>query len=139
MKATLRRRLSMKLSYNEATTLENSNLATDLELCERHGYDYIEIQTMEKLPEYLEENSLDDLSNFFNNHHIEPLALNSLVYFNNRSDEDYQLLIKEFKQMLDYAEKLHIPYIVVVPLVTEEKILKKRYKSEQYGCTKRIS
>jgi 2-keto-myo-inositol isomerase len=129
----------MKLSYNEATTLKNSNLATDLELCERHGYDYIEIQTMEKLPEYLEKNSLDDLASFFNSHHIKPLALNALVYFNNRSNEDYQLLIKEFKQMLDYAEKLQIPYIVVVPLVTEEKILKKDIKASSTAVLKELA
>ncbi|MFE9549417.1 isomerase, partial [Bacillus velezensis] len=48
----------MKLCFNEATTLENSNLKQDLELCEKHGYDYIEIRTMDKLPEYLKDHSL---------------------------------------------------------------------------------
>ncbi len=47
----------MKLCLNEATTLENSTLKTDLELCEKHGYDFIEIRTMDKLPEYLTEHS----------------------------------------------------------------------------------
>ncbi|MEC0301799.1 sugar phosphate isomerase/epimerase family protein [Terribacillus saccharophilus] len=119
----------MKLGFNQATTLENSNLATDLDLCEQHGYDYIEIRTMDKLPEYLEQHSLDQLAEYFKEHHIKPLALNALVYFNNRSNEDYQELLNEFKQMLDYADKLQVPYIVVVPLVTKDKILKKDIKA----------
>ncbi|MEC0282281.1 sugar phosphate isomerase/epimerase family protein [Terribacillus saccharophilus] len=119
----------MKLGFNQATTLENSNLATDIDLCEQHGYDYIEIRTMDKLPEYLEQHSLDQLAEYFKEHHIKPLALNALVYFNNRSNEDYQELLNEFKQMLDYADKLQVPYIVVVPLVTKDKILKKDIKA----------
>ncbi|MFP7479135.1 sugar phosphate isomerase/epimerase family protein [Terribacillus saccharophilus] len=119
----------MKLGFNQATTLENSNLATDLELCERHGYDYIEIRTMDKLPEYLEQYSLQRLSAYFQENHIKPYALNALVYFNNRSEDEYQQLLKEFKQMLEYAKELQVPYIVVVPLVTKEKILKKDIKA----------
>lgn len=119
----------MKLGFNQATTLENSNLATDLELCEKQGYDYIEIRTMDKLPEYLEQHSLEDLSNYFKENHIKPLALNALVYFNNRSKDDYDVLLNEFKQMLEYADKLQVPYIVVVPLVTKDKILKKDIKA----------
>lgn len=119
----------MKLGFNQATTLENSNLATDLDICERQGYDYIEIRTMDKLPEYLEQHSLEDLSNYFKENHIKPLALNALVYFNNRSKDDYNQLLNEFKQMLEYADKLQVPYIVVVPLVTKDKILKKDIKA----------
>lgn len=118
----------MKLGFNQATTLENSNLATDLELCEKHGYDYIEIRTMDKLPEYLKQYSLEQLSSYFQEHHIKPFALNALVYFNNRSEEDYQQLINEFEQMLEYAKELQVPYIVAVPLVTKEKIPKKDIK-----------
>ncbi|MFP7255350.1 sugar phosphate isomerase/epimerase [Terribacillus goriensis] len=119
----------MKLGFNQATTLENSNLATDLDICEQQGYDYIEIRTMDKLPEYLEQHSLEDLSNYFKENHIKPLALNALVYFNNRSKDDYNQLLNEFKQMLEYADKLQVPYIVVVPLVTKDKILKKDIKA----------
>jgi 2-keto-myo-inositol isomerase len=119
----------MKLGFNQATTLENSNLATDLDICEQQGYDYIEIRTMDKLPEYLERHSLDNLSNYFKESHIKPLALNALVYFNNRSKDDYDRLLNEFKQMLEYADTLKVPYIVVVPLVTKDKILKEDIKA----------
>ena len=114
----------MKLCFNQATTLNNSNLVKDLEYCEKHGYDYIEIRTMDKLPKYLENHSLDDLVQYFQTHHIKPLAFNALVFFNNRSEEEYQEIIKEFRGMLEMGSKLGIEYIVAVPLVTEQKILK---------------
>lgn len=87
----------MKLCFNEATTLENSNLKQDLELCEKHGYDYIEIRTMDKLPEYLKDHSLADLAEYFRTHHIKPLALNALVFFNNRDEKGYRRSFRNSK------------------------------------------
>ena len=118
----------MKLCFNEATTLENSTLKRDLELCEKHGYDYIEIRNLDKFPEYLKENSLDDLANYFENHHIKPLAFNALVFFNNRDKEGLDAIIDEFKGMLETGKKLGVKYVVAVPLVTEQKILKEEIK-----------
>jgi 2-keto-myo-inositol isomerase len=43
----------MKLCFNEATTIGNSTLEQDLILCERLGYDLIEIR-LDKLREYLQ-------------------------------------------------------------------------------------
>ncbi|PLR76686.1 isomerase [Bacillus sp. V3-13] len=129
----------MKLCFNQATTLENSNLAKDLEYCNKHGYDYIEIRTMDKLPEYLKENSIDDLARFFDTHHIKPLAFNALVFFNNRDEAGYKEIIDEFKQMVETAQKLGAKYVVAVPLVTEEKILKKDIKNSCVEVLKELS
>ncbi|OAS86222.1 2-keto-myo-inositol isomerase [Metabacillus litoralis] len=129
----------MKLCFNEATTLENSNLAKDLEFCEKHGYDYIEIRTMDKLPEYLKDHSIDDLANYFQTNHIKPLALNALVFFNNRDEAGYKNIINEYKDMLEVAKKIGAQYIVAVPLVTEEKILKKDIKNSCVEVLKELS
>lgn len=129
----------MKLCFNEATTLENSNLAKDLELCEKHGYDYIEIRTMDKLPEYLETKSIDELADFFQSNHIKPLAFNALVFFNNRNEAGYKAIIDEFKDMLVKAEKLGVKYIVAVPLVTEEKFLKEDIKNSSVDVLTELS
>ncbi len=114
----------MKVCFNEATTLENSNLAQDLEYCEKHGYDGIEIRTMDKLPEYLASHSIQDLQNFFATHHLKPLALNALVFFNNRDDAGHQQMLAEFREMVAVAAAIGAPYVVAVPLVTDQKILK---------------
>ncbi|MBC2167630.1 2-keto-myo-inositol isomerase [Listeria booriae] len=118
----------MKLCFNEATTLENSNLEKDLTICEQNGYDYIEIRTMDKLPEYLKTHSLDDLATYFQNHHIKPLALNALVFFNNRDEAGHAAIIQEFQEMMHICDKIGAKYVVAVPLVTTEKILKKDIK-----------
>ncbi|MBC1284195.1 2-keto-myo-inositol isomerase [Listeria booriae] len=118
----------MKLCFNEATTLENSNLEKDLTICEQNGYDYIEIRTMDKLPEYLKTHTLDDLATYFQNHHIKPLALNALVFFNNRDEAGHAAIIQEFQEMMHICDKIDAKYVVAVPLVTTEKILKKDIK-----------
>lgn len=129
----------MKLCFNQATTLENSNLAKDLEYCDKHGYDYIEIRTMDKLPEYLKEKSLNELAEYFNTHHIKPLALNALVFFNNRDEDEYLKIINEFKEMMDIAKSLGVKYVVAVPLVTEQKILKQDIKKSCVKVLKELS
>ena len=68
----------MKIGYNVATTKENATLQEEMELCEKHGYDFIEIQ-MDKLPEYLKSHSLEEMKDFFDKHHIKPLSLNALI------------------------------------------------------------
>ncbi|EUJ42546.1 2-keto-myo-inositol isomerase [Listeria riparia] len=118
----------MKLCFNEATTLENSNLEKDLTICEQNGYDYIEIRTMDKLPEYLKTHTLDDLATYFQDHHIKPLALNALVFFNNRDEAGHAAIIREFQEMMHICDKIDAKYVVAVPLVTTEKILKKDIK-----------
>ncbi|KLV26946.1 sugar phosphate isomerase/epimerase [Niallia circulans] len=114
----------MKLAMNQGTTLENSTLEQDLQLLEKYGYDYIEIRSIDKLKEYLETHSIEELVEFFQTHHLKPLSLNALVYFNNRTDEDYKALLEEYKEMLEYAKILNVDRMVVVPLVSEKKILR---------------
>lgn len=114
----------MKLGMNQGTTLENSSLERDLHLLEKYGYDYIEIRSIDKLKEYLQTHTINDLIEFFQTHHVKPLSLNALVYFNNRTEEEYKALLEEYKEMLEYAKVLNIDRIVVVPLVSEKKIVR---------------
>ncbi|MCB5237820.1 sugar phosphate isomerase/epimerase family protein [Niallia circulans] len=114
----------MKIAMNQGTTLENSTLELDLHLLEKYGYDFIEIRSIDKLKEYLETHSINELVEFFQTHHLKPLSLNALVYFNNRTEEEYKTLLEEYKEMLEYAKILNIDRIVVIPLVSEKKILR---------------
>jgi 2-keto-myo-inositol isomerase len=129
----------MKLCFNQATTLNNSNLVKDLEYCEKYGYDYIEIRTMDKLPEYLKDHSIDDLAQYFQSNHIKPLAFNALVFFNNRDEAEYQKLLEEYRQMLDTGSRLGVEYIVAVPLVTEKKITHADIKASSVKVLRELS
>ncbi len=50
----------MKIGYNEATAKDCSTLEKDLELCEKYGFDYIEIR-LDMLKDYLKTHTSDDL------------------------------------------------------------------------------
>ena len=54
----------LKLGFNEATCKENSSVEKDLELCEKYGYDYIELR-LDMLKEYFKTHTIDDLKAFF--------------------------------------------------------------------------
>jgi len=84
----------MKLGFNEATTLGNSTLERDLVIGEKLGYDYIEIRTMDKLPEYLQTHTVDDLVNFFATSKMKPLAFNTLypVTFNDAAGDNKEIV-----------------------------------------------
>lgn len=105
----------MKLSFNEGTTWESTSLQENLDLCEKYGYDFIEIRAIDQLVDYLEEHSLDDLVDYFANHHLKPLSLNALCFFNNRTQEEEEAIYSEFEGYLKICQKLDCEYIVAVP------------------------
>ena len=53
----------MKLGFNEATALEckGQSLMADLEMCEKYGFDYIEIR-FDCVKDYLKEHTLEELA-----------------------------------------------------------------------------
>lgn len=105
----------MKIAFNEGTTWESASLVQNLKYCEKYGYDYIEIRSIDQLIDYLEDHTLDDLKDYFDTHHIKPLSLNALCFFNNRSKEEEEKVIEEFKEYLEICKKINCEYICVVP------------------------
>lgn len=78
----------MKICYNQATTMRHSSLKLDLEYCEKYGYDLMEIR-IDKLKDYLKDNTLEDLRDWFGSHRIKPLAYNGLECINFRTESDF--------------------------------------------------
>lgn len=105
----------MKIGFNEGTTFESASLVENLEYCEKHGYDYIEIRSIDQLIDYLKDHTLTDLKEYFDTHTIKPLSLNALCFFNNRSPEDELKVIEEFKDYLEICQAIGCEYICVVP------------------------
>lgn len=77
----------MKLGFNEATALEckGQSLMADTEMCEKYGFDYIEIR-FDCVKDYLKEHTLEELADWFKNHHLKPWAYNTLIFFNQRDE-----------------------------------------------------
>lgn len=110
----------MKLSYNQATCMQRSSVKKDILLCEKHGYDLIELR-LDMLKEYLQTNTLQDLSKMFNSLHIKPFALNSIENINFNTKQSWAELVDLFKFACEVAQAIQNPYIVIVPTVTEER------------------
>ncbi|WP_196605580.1 sugar phosphate isomerase/epimerase family protein [Pectinatus haikarae] len=124
----------MKLGMNEATALEKSSLEKDLELCEKYKYDYIEIRTMDSLPNYLKKHSIDDLAEYFKTHKVKPLAFNTLCFFNNRTPEEYQKVLDELKYMCEVGNKIGCNTIITVPTVDLKKTTRTQIRKSAVKC-----
>ena len=85
----------LKLGYNEATCKEHSTVENDLLLCEKYGYDYIELR-LDMLQEYLKTHTVDDLKAFFAKSHIKPFAFNSIENINFCTPEEWEKLVELF-------------------------------------------
>lgn len=109
----------MKLSYNEATAKGCSNLLTDLELCEKAGFDYIEIR-LDMLGEYLQEHTVEELAGFFKSSRLKPHAMNALyLYSEFLSDSDnaekQKKLMDEFLFGCEVSKVIGNHYFIIVP------------------------
>ena len=107
------------LGFNEATCKENSTVQMDLELCEKYGYDYIELR-LDMLREYLREHTVEELKAFFDCSHLKPFAFNSIENINFCTPEEWEKLIELFTFGCDVARRIGNPYMIVVPTMTNE-------------------
>lgn len=107
----------MKIGFNEATAFKckGQSLIRDLELCEKYKFDYIEIQAI-CLKEYLKQYTLTELSNWFNQHHLKPLAYNTLMFFNQRDTHGKQIIDREIDFILNVAAAIGMDIINTVPV-----------------------
>lgn len=108
----------MQLGYNEATAKDCSTLEKDLELCEKYGFDYIEIR-LDMLRDYLKTHSSNDLKQFFESSHLKPHAMNALyIYEDLFSEKDdpvkYKEAMDDFLLGCKTAKEIGSEYFVVV-------------------------
>lgn len=104
----------MKLCYNQATTMRNSTLEKDLVLCEKYGYDLIEIR-LDKLREYLESHSIDDLKAFFAGSHLKPFAFNALESAMFADEKHWKFLMDALDLFVEVGAAIGCKKVVVVP------------------------
>lgn len=104
----------MKICFNQATTMKNSTLESDLELCEKYHYDLIEIR-LDKLRDYLTRHSLVDLRAFFDAHHIKPFAFNALEFINFRDEKGFAEIMDGLKFCAKAGEMIGCKRVVIVP------------------------
>ena len=105
----------MKIGFNEATALEckGQSLMADLEMCEKYGFDYIEIR-FDCVKDYLKEHTLDELATWFKNHHLKPWAYNTLIFFNQRDKAGEKEIDDEVDFILKVSKAIGLKMLITV-------------------------
>ena len=111
----------MKIGFNEGCNrfCENHSVLEDLDLCEKYGVDYIDIQS-ECLDREIAAGlyTIDDLAAWFADpaHHLKMLSYNALVFFNmKQTQEEKDAVMAELDKIIGICNKLQCKMIVVVP------------------------
>lgn len=113
----------LKLGYNEATCMKKSNVETDLRLCEKYQYDYIELR-LDMLKDYFKSHALKELQDFFAGSHLKPFAFNSIENINFNTPTEWEKLLDLFKFGCETAQAIGNPYMIVVPTMRDDMVTK---------------
>lgn len=108
----------MILGYNGLTT-KYSTLEEDIILSAKSGFEVVELRDY-KLHDYLQFHSFKDLRRLLKKNNIEAIALNSMEITSN-TFKDSTEFFKKFEYLVDAAVELSSKYIVVAPMVNEDK------------------
>lgn len=109
----------MKIGFNEGCNrfCKNHSVMKDLELCEKYGFDYIDIQS-ECLNRDLEAGkyTLEEMGNWFQTHHLKMLSYNALIFFNmKQTQQEKDAVMAELDEIIRRCNILGCKMIVVVP------------------------
>ena len=109
----------MKIGFNEGCNrfCENHSVLEDLALCEKYGFDYIDVQS-ECLDRELAAGkyTLEQLGDFFKSHKLKMLSYNALIFFNmKQTQEEKDAVMAQLDEIIRRCEILGCKMIVVVP------------------------
>ena len=109
----------MKIGFNEGCNrfCGNHSVLEDLALCEKYGFDYIDVQS-ECLDRELAAGkyTLEELGEFFRSHKIKMLSYNALVFFNmKQTQEEKDAVMEQLEEIIRRCQILDCKMIVVVP------------------------
>lgn len=109
----------MNIGFNEANDrfCAGHTVMQDLEYCEKYGFDYIDIQS-ECLDRDLENGAvtLEELGEWFKNHHVKMLSYNALCFFNMKPTQaEKDEVMAKLDEIIRRCLILDCKMIVVVP------------------------
>lgn len=111
--------MTMKIGFNEGCDryCANHTVLQDLELCEKNGFDFIDIQS-ECLDRDLAAGkvTLEQLGDWFKTHHLKMLSYNALCFFNMKQTQaEKDAVMAELDEIIHRCQILDCKMIVVVP------------------------
>lgn len=103
----------MKIAFNGATTM-TADLETDIRAAAAAGYDLVELRS-NKLYDYLENKSIEDLKILLTETGIGVLSINTLEHITWRSNDDYSEIKNECAKLSEISAAIGCPYVLSVP------------------------
>lgn len=103
----------MKLAINGATTM-TTDLETDIRSAAAAGFELVELRS-NKLYDYLQQHSVDDLKALLAETGIGVLSINTLEHITWRTDEDYAAIKAECEKLSAISAAIGCPYVLSVP------------------------
>lgn len=109
----------MLISYNQACARDCSTLEKDLDLCEKVGFDCIEIR-LDMLQDYLRRHTIQELADYFKNSRLRPHAFNALYLYpeflgERDNPERQKSLLNEFRLGCEVGQAIGSRYFIIVP------------------------
>lgn len=109
----------MKIGFNEGCNrfCKDHSVLKDLELCEKYGFDYIDVQS-ECLNRDLEAGkyTIEQLGEWFKSHNLKMLSYNALIFFNMKQTQaEKDAVMVELDEIIRRCNILGCKMIVVVP------------------------
>lgn len=127
----------MYTSYNEACGKDCSDLFTDLTLCEKAGFDYIEIR-LDMLRKYLETGTLDELNRFFAQSRLKPHAINAVYLYQDflkeGKDTPDDPIMQDFLLACEAGHAIGSQYVIIVPPLDPSGIFLGDVKAAEADC-----
>lgn len=103
----------MKLALNGATTM-TADLETDIRSAAAAGFELVELRS-NKLYDYLEHHSVEDLKALLEEAGIGVLSINTLEHITWRTDTDYAAIKEECEKLSSISAAIGCPYVLSVP------------------------
>lgn len=103
----------MKIAINGATTM-TADLETDIRSAGAAGFELVELRS-NKLYDYLETHTVDDLKALLTEAGVGVLSINTLEHITWRSVEDYAAIKEECAKLSEISAAIGCPYVLAVP------------------------
>lgn len=103
----------MKLCYNLQTCMTNPSLEKDLELCEKAGFEAVEIN-FAKAREYLKGHSMEKLESLIASHHLKVATLNAIFEINFCDEKEWNRVTDEFRFACELGQACNSSKVIVL-------------------------
>jgi len=127
----------MQLGLNGATTL-TSDLATDIQVAGRAGFDFVEIWAA-KLVGYLERGGIRALRRDLKAAGVRAATLNSVERITFNDPAGHVRMLEDFRRLCRVAEALECPTVLVVPSPRPAKATERAIERESVHVLRELS